>query len=107
MVDRDNPLQSDPVTAPSAAPSIDGRHLSPVLDSTLMGGARDRAVQEGRHRRERKRGHVPCNLDFGFYNYIITQLTVHHASCYNSAHTETDRRDHGRDAVLMAVLYRL
>ena len=39
MVDRDNPLQSDqsdPVTSPSAAPSVDGRHLSTILDSTLM-----------------------------------------------------------------------
>ena len=36
MVDRDNPLQSDPVTSPSAAPSVDGRHLSPVLDSSLI-----------------------------------------------------------------------
>ena len=44
MEDRDNPLQSDPVTAPSAAPSIDGRLLSTIPDSTLI---RRRAAPAG------------------------------------------------------------
>ena len=36
MVDRDNPLQPDRVTSSSAAPSVDGRHLSTNLDSSLF-----------------------------------------------------------------------
>ena len=52
MVDRDNPLQSDPVTSPSAAPSVDGRHLSTIMDSTLIHAGVSEPKRDGKSRTE-------------------------------------------------------
>ena len=82
MEDRDiePTIRSDPVNASPAAPSVDGRHLSTITDSTLIHAGGSEPKRDGRPRTEMAAA-LP-GLACGWHS---DWTALHHASIYACA----------------------